>query len=95
MYKELEFNKITTKKGCYWEAECKVEADFAVHVERKELGRVHVDLTSIEGKQFAMAHVEQALEVFDKDFDAIVYPKWIRVRTWSEPTYGAVAEREE
>lgn len=88
----LEFTEIGTS-GQY-EAEATVNADYNLHVEMAKSGQVILSQTTVQGESEAVKAVGSvgADGVFDEDFDAIVYPKYITVKTTALPKKGIITE---
>lgn len=86
---ELIFAK--TDKG--YVAEFEVPADFNLHIERKKpTGTLRILQRGCPDGEYdtvcSAAGVET--EVYDYDFGALVYPKWIKVVSSSEVIKGVV-----
>lgn len=69
-----------------WVAIAIVNGDFAIHLERETPGYVAVDLTTVENKAYQHAFGMTWEPIFDKDFHASVFPKYIRIKSSVEPT---------
>lgn len=94
MIQELNFTKC--ENGYGYEAFATVNADFAVHLERNDIGNVTLYQTSIEGTEKDIKdHRASYGEVFDEDYDNIVYPKYIRLVSSSFVKKGFIREKEE
>ena len=86
---ELKFNK----EGEKFAAEFKVESDFNLHIERKRGGTIlFYQRTSEDGDYGIIDGMRQydSRGVIDVDFTALVYPKYIRIVSESEPTLAVV-----
>lgn len=86
---ELNFEKQGTK----WVAEFKVTGDFNLHIEREEKGFLFVQQrTTSDGEYDSVkeSNFSPSDGVIDMDFVALVYPKWIKVVSESEPTMAVV-----
>lgn len=85
----LTFNK----EGGNWVAYFKAEADFALHLERDEAGVMSME-QSTTGGGYAVVEDFPARarygRAFDYEFSALVYPKFIRIASATEPTYAEV-----
>lgn len=85
----LTFNK----EGGNWVAYFKAEADFALHIERDEAGVMSME-QSTTGGGYAVVEDFPARSrygrAFDYEFSALVYPKFIRIASITEPTFAAV-----
>lgn len=88
MHMELEF----IKNGQRYEASFEATSDFNLHLE--EAGRVSIYQSGVEGGKYdevLEARREGHLSnVFDSDFTASVYPKYMKVTTESLPTLAEV-----
>lgn len=82
-----------TNKGFY-EFLSQVSADFNVRVVQKEPKLVTVEISTENDGIFDMKYSKYDILV-DEDFNATVYPKYIRVRVWSEPVKGVITEVDE
>lgn len=81
------------KTGNSWVAEFEATANFNLHIERGQQGRVSVYQGSDASGDYATAASWSdfnAPKVMDVDFCALVYPKRIKVTTDSEPTKAVV-----
>lgn len=85
---ELIFNKIGNK----YVSEFVVTSDFNLHIERPEGGIINVyQRTSSEGEYAIIDEFDAGgKSVFDIDFTALVYPKWIKIVSEKEPKVGVV-----
>lgn len=85
----LEFEKKDN-----WEAEFEATADFNLHIEGVPEGQVRIYQRGTPDGEYA--YVKEATpypsfsDVYDFDFSALVYPKWIRVVCGNKPTVGVV-----
>lgn len=87
---ELNFNFV---EGEGWVAEFQATGDFNLHVERKGTGFIVVKQRGTETGAYEDAWAKGIFEgamVIDRDFGALVYPKWIKVLSGSEVTNGVV-----
>lgn len=77
-----------------WVSEFEVSGDFNLHIEGVLEGNVRVYQRSVSSGNYAL--VRDAMiypsydRVFDFDFTGLVYPKWIKVVSESEPTMAVV-----
>lgn len=88
---ELKFEKV---KNLYV-AEFEATGDFNLHIERVSDGRFLVHQKSVAGGEYDIVDTVSYMDldhkaVIDLDFTALVYPKWIKVVSESEPTLGVV-----
>lgn len=69
-----------TKTDGAYIATATVNSDFNVHIETYRSCSISVDITTVANKNFANKF-GQIIEdnVFDKDFHAAVYPKYVRI----------------
>ena len=84
MEQKLTFQK-STVPGYASEVVVTVEKDFALRVESDPTSRVTLFVSSITGKQGQLKNSGVCDEegIFDQDYDFIVYPKHITIRTTS------------
>lgn len=75
-----------------WIAEFEVTADFNLHIEREKGGDILLyQKTSGEGYDIVDGFgVQRHQGVIDIDFAALIYPKWIKIVSESEPKVGVV-----
>ena len=88
---DLEFTQ--NQRGQY-EAKAEVNADFNIHLEigKEKPSYIHVYVSTVSDGQPALVFVGNASEVFDRDFDAIVYPKYVTVITKEPVLRGVITE---
>lgn len=89
----LEFKK----NGSVWYAEFQVNSDFNIHLERQAEGRLYIAQRTTSEGGFDNVTLPIGVNVntgmvFDCDFSALVYPKTIRVESYSEVLSGTVTE---
>lgn len=89
---ELNFEQIGDS-GTY-EAEATVNADFNLHIEMAKSGWVILSYSTVENEGYSVKDSCNvgADGVYDEDFDAIVYPKYVKVRTTALPKKGYITE---
>jgi hypothetical protein len=83
-----------TKEGSRYVSAFEVTADFNLHIEGVKGGNISVfqrgsasgDYAYVEGSSF---HTSEG-NVFDYDFSALVYPKYIKVICSTKPTMAVV-----
>lgn len=88
---ELEFQE----KDYGWrEAKLTVNADFNIHLEidPQKSGRVIVGVSTVADGLPVVVYSGIVSEVFDKDFDAIVYPKYLAIKIDVPVLRGVVTE---
>lgn len=76
-----------------YESEFQVTGDFNIHIERKEGGRFLLYQRGIGSGEYAFVDEignQDHKAVIDLDMSALVYPKYIKVVSESEPTLGVV-----
>lgn len=78
-----------------WEAEFEATADFNLHVEGVREGNVSVfQRGSAEGNyafvRDSVPYPSLNTNVYDYDFSAVVYPKYIKVSCATQPTMAVV-----
>lgn len=88
---ELKFEKV---KNLYV-AEFEATGDFNLHIERVSDGRFLVHQKSVAGGEYDIVDTVSYMDldhkaVIDLDMSALVYPKYIKVVSESEPTLGVV-----
>lgn len=77
-----------------WEAEFEATADFNLHIEGVPEGQVRIYQRGTSDGEYA--YVREATpypsfsDVYDFDFSALVYPKWIRVVCGNKPTSAQI-----
>lgn len=77
---QLSFTEI----GGVYVATATVSGDFALHVEREKASKLQVLVSTVENKQYACKY--EGLEGnIDQDFQGLVYPKYIKVISATEP----------
>ena len=80
---ELTFEQIDG----YWVSEFEVSADFNLHIERDTEGRLDIYQRTAGGRYEYIndiGYLEKRL-VYDYDFSALVYPKWIKIKSKVKP----------
>jgi hypothetical protein len=83
---ELIFNKEGMKHVVEFEAPC----DFNLHIERNEGSYISVMQRGSSAGEYDLVKTFSADKVFDYDFGALVYPKYIKVLSGSEVVKGEV-----
>jgi len=81
------------KNGNLYEAEFEATADFNLHIERVAGGRFIIYQKSVADGQYAIVDnidYHDHKDVIDLDMTALVYPKYIKVASVSEPTIAVV-----
>lgn len=76
-----------------WMAEFKVESDFNLHIEGVKQGNISLFQRTTENGEYAYIHTAvtpTSGTIYDSDFSAILYPKYIRVSCATEPTLAVV-----
>lgn len=95
MENQLEFTEVS--KGL-WEAEFVAVANFNLHIERAKRGSLVVSQRGTDSGEYATAFAKGEYEgaaIFDSDFGALVYPKWIKVESGSKVLSCTVTQAEE
>lgn len=85
----LQFLKEKTK----FVAEFEATGDFNLHLERPSAGAIYLQVRGTsQGKYDSVKNVSMsdADLIFDSDFTALVYPKYIRIVSDVEPTVAVV-----
>lgn len=93
---ELQF----TKEGDKWVSEFSVSTDFNLHIEGVKQKDIRLYQSTVEGGKYAFIRSMSTLSspfstVFDFDFSALLYPKYLKVVCATEPTLATVTEPEE
>jgi hypothetical protein len=87
---DLNFNK----EGNVFVAEFEATADFNIHIEGVAEGKVYIYQRSTAEGEYAYVRAATPYpsfsKIYDCDFSALVYPKYIRVVTDAEPTMAVV-----
>ena len=86
---ELTFNK----EGDKYVAEFEATSDFNIHIE-KSGGRIVLFQSSISNGKYdyvSGATIAETDGVFDSDFTALIYPKYIKAVAAVEPTLAVVS----
>ena len=87
---KLEFAEVS--KGLY-EAEFVATANFNLHLEREGTGLLVVKQRGVEKGEYSKAFMRgmnEGKKVFDYDFGALIYPKWIKIESGSKVVSGIV-----
>lgn len=91
---ELKF----TRKDGVWVSEFEASADFNLHIEGVLDGNVKVFQRGTPAGEYAFVRGATPYPAYDKvydmDFAALVYPKYIKVTCETEPTYAEMTEAE-
>lgn len=85
---ELTF---TLQNDGFYTAEFKAEGDFALHIERNQPDTIMMLQKSMENANYAV--VDDSLGnglVIDADIRGFIAPKWIQLKTRTQPTYAAI-----
>lgn len=95
----MELNFIKNEATRYWECEFEATADFNLHIEGVPEGKVWIyQRTTASGEH---AYIKEAtpypslVDVYDFDFTALIYPKFVKVVCGTEPTYAEVVSNGE
>lgn len=95
--KQLQFVK--SEGVDIWIAEVTVNGTFNMHLERKSSGMLHVFQRTTQEGYFAEViipyEVKAAGSIVDTDFDGLVFPKTIRINSYSEVITGTITEVEQ
>ena len=89
---KLEFTKVDGTNAMV--AQAVVNGDFNLHVEMVQGGKVVVSVSTVADGKKAIKGVGNVSDdgVYDEDFDAIVYPKYVEIRTTSQVREGYITE---
>ena len=85
---EIEFTNIDN----IWVAEFEVTSDFNLHIERNTEGRLDI-YQRTAGGEYEHIHNTGYLNnkaVYDNDFQALVYPKWIKIKSAVKPIIATI-----
>lgn len=94
--KELEFTKDGEKN--VWVATAEVVADFGIKVKRTTPSRLVISVSMTEPEDdndYDSAWDKNEPAVFSHDFDAKIYPKYIKIESYSEVVKGFIKEKED
>lgn len=85
---ELNFTKVDN----LWVAEFSVSGEFNLHLERNEGGQLNISQRTA-GSNYE--HIEDAHQldsrlIFDADFQALIYPKWIKIKSAVKPLVATI-----
>lgn len=86
---EIQFTNI----GNLWVAEFEVTADFNLHLERENVGTLHFyQRTTPHGEYDYINNQGYNADdkVIDIDFQALVYPKWIKIKSAVKPLIATI-----
>lgn len=81
------------KKGNLWEAVFEASSDFNIHIELNKPSYLGVYQRGVSNGEYSLAveyTANNIQKVYDIDFGALVYPKWIKVVSGSEVIKGEV-----
>ena len=93
--KELEFTK--DEKRNVWVATTVVATDFGIKVKRTIPSRLVISVSMTEPEDeddYDVAWDKTEPAVFSHDFDAKVYPKYLKIESYSEVVKGFIKEAE-
>ena len=82
-----------TKQGNVWVSEFEATGDFNLHLEGVDTRSIKISQSGTpEGKYDTVRDIDTYGfdKVFDFDFSALVYPKWIKVECATQPTKASV-----
>lgn len=82
-----------TKQGNLYESIFEATGDFNLHLELDKIGYIGVYQRGTSEGLFSLSHeckFNDARDVYDIDFGALVYPKWIKVTSSSNVVKGEV-----
>lgn len=85
-------NLTFTQEADFWVSEFTAAADFNLHIEKGE-GSIYIyQRTTSEGEYDYVRAMGSSTydKVVDIDFVGVVYPKWIKVVSYAEPTMAVV-----
>lgn len=82
-----------TKTNNLFISEFQVNSDFNLHVEREEHGIFNIFQRTISSGKYALVNHEQELDnksVIDYDFTSLIYPKYIKIISSTEPILSEI-----
>ena len=79
-----------TKEGNKWVAEFEAPSDFNLHIERENVAYINIMQRVTSNGAYDLAKNFSSNEIFDYDFGALVYPKYIKVISGSEVVSASV-----
>lgn len=85
---EIKFNQV----GNLWVAEFEVTSDFNLHIERDAEGKLDI-YQKTAGNQYEYIYDIGYLNnrmVYDSDFTALIYPKYIKIKSAVKPIVAIV-----
>lgn len=87
--------KFKNEKGLH-EAEFEATSDFNLHIERKNYGRIEIYQKTSSETNYAStpSYGVNAADIVNLDFSMAVYPKYIKVVSYSEPVQGIITMQE-
>ena len=79
---------IFTKEQGIYVAEFEATNDFNIHLERKDVGILNILQSTIADGEYDLVSAHNNIQdrVFDCDFTAMIYPKYIKIVSGSEVT---------
>lgn len=84
---ELTFTQ--TNDGFYT-AEFQADGDFSLHIEREQPDSIQMLQKSMEDANYAVVNASLGNGlVIDVDIQGFIAPKWIMLKTRTQPTYAA------
>lgn len=78
------------KEGNKWVAEFEATSDFNLHIEREKVAYINIMQRGSSNGEYDLAKSFSADKIFDYDFGALVYPKYIKVVSGSEVLSASV-----
>ena len=82
----------------YWIAETTVNADYGIHIERKEKGKFRVRQRFTDSGEYAESNAPYSLtdvrDVIEVFMQHGIYPMHLQIISYSEPVLGVIKEVE-
>ena len=82
-----------TKTNNLFISEFQVNSDFNLHIEREEHGIFNIFQRTTSSGEYALVNHEQKLDnksVIDYDFTSLIYPKYIKIVSSTEPVLSEI-----
>ena len=86
---QLTFNSV---QGGGYEATATVNSNFNLHVERNEASLLTMAVSTVQDGAYLMKMSVTGQMNIDEDFKAMVFPKYIKIFSLTQPTVGYITE---
>lgn len=80
--------------GRSWVAEVTVNGPFNLQVEKEQSGRLTIEATCTEGANYCKSFSESVPETFSADFADKIYPKYLRITSYSPVQKAYIVEEQ-